>query len=493
MDEDELRRRFDALISGRDLADLRDLAAGLGMLGAGAGHADPPALPSLRRPPREQPVVYGLRVELVGDEPEIWRRLRVRSDITLAEMHDILQAAFAWSDTHLHRFSIGGEAWERGSENFLCPFDVDEGDDDGMPASEVRLDETLHDLGDVLHYVYDYGDNWRVRVRLEEATDAATADTPVAVCVDGRRAAPPEDSRGVDDETLRELLPDPERFSVDEVNQALQDPFIALRQLGLGDPLVDVLTRLRGTEAEGETLLAAMTLIPGDPVDPDERHEALRAYRWFLERASAGLALTPAGYLKPADVVQACAAVPATAAWIGARNRESNIAPLGDFRMLLTTYGLLRKYRGELLLTQAGARARRSDDRLWEHLVTRVHDGITGVRPLRTRDGNGNESFSRDATVLVLLAAAAPARGGRHVLEVDRVAGWLTALGWQRADGTGVRGYDLYRENVFVVLDNIARAPRDWRDRSAVDPVAAAFAGSVLRGAGEVTPAPAAG
>jgi hypothetical protein len=48
------------------------------------------------------PVVYQLRVWLQGVSPMVWRRLLVRSDSTIAELHQVLQIAFGWSDEHLH-------------------------------------------------------------------------------------------------------------------------------------------------------------------------------------------------------------------------------------------------------------------------------------------------------------------------------------------------------------------------------------------------------
>ena len=68
--------------------------------------------------------------------------------------------AFGWSDSHLHRFALGGSPFDENSELFLCPYDVEEGEDDGTPAKEVRLDETLSEPRDVLQYCYDYGDSW---------------------------------------------------------------------------------------------------------------------------------------------------------------------------------------------------------------------------------------------------------------------------------------------------------------------------------------------
>lgn len=57
------------------------------------------------------PSVYQLRVVLREVSPLIWRRLLIRSDTPIAELHAILQAVMSWSDTHLHRFRIHGKTY----------------------------------------------------------------------------------------------------------------------------------------------------------------------------------------------------------------------------------------------------------------------------------------------------------------------------------------------------------------------------------------------
>lgn len=91
---------------------------------------------------------------------------------------------------------------------------------------------------------------------------------------------------------------------------------------------------------------------------PDEMAVALSAHLWFLQRASGGgIELTAAGYLKPADVEAASTIIPVMADWIGANSRETHTVPVLHFRESLQQLGLLRKYKGKLLLTRAGASA----------------------------------------------------------------------------------------------------------------------------------------
>jgi hypothetical protein len=103
-------------------------------------------------------VTYRVRAELEGTSPPVWRRLELASDLHLDRVHDIMQAAFGWEDSHLHRFSSGSSPYGRGGEHYLCPFEVAEGED-GVPEEEVRLDEVLARAGSKLLYEYDFGDS----------------------------------------------------------------------------------------------------------------------------------------------------------------------------------------------------------------------------------------------------------------------------------------------------------------------------------------------
>ena len=60
---------------------------------------------------RHEPQIYQLRVVLRGISPLIWRRLLVRSDSTVAELHQALQVAFGRDDEHLNRFEIRGREY----------------------------------------------------------------------------------------------------------------------------------------------------------------------------------------------------------------------------------------------------------------------------------------------------------------------------------------------------------------------------------------------
>ena len=61
--------------------------------------------------PAPLPSVYQLRVVVRGVSPLIWRRLLVPADTTIAGLHAVLQIAFCWTGTHLHRFVVHGREY----------------------------------------------------------------------------------------------------------------------------------------------------------------------------------------------------------------------------------------------------------------------------------------------------------------------------------------------------------------------------------------------
>jgi hypothetical protein len=132
------------------------------------------------------PCVYQFRVVLQGISPLIWRRLLIRSDMSLATLHAALQIAFAWSDEHLHAFCIHGKEYgcaRVGGPSF---------DDDPRHVPLVAL--RLHQ-GERFPYVYNFIDDWVCDLRLE-AIVPLDPRRIYPVCTGGKRAAPPEDGGG---------------------------------------------------------------------------------------------------------------------------------------------------------------------------------------------------------------------------------------------------------------------------------------------------------
>jgi Plasmid pRiA4b ORF-3-like protein len=79
-------------------------------------------------------------------------------------------------------------------------------------------------VGDELLYVYDYGDEWELRIRLESVVDRAPGAVR-AVCTGGRRGAPPENCGGIyayDDAVTEPGVEQADAFDADAVNEVLE-------------------------------------------------------------------------------------------------------------------------------------------------------------------------------------------------------------------------------------------------------------------------------
>jgi hypothetical protein len=133
--------------------------------------------------------VYQLKITLKHIRPPIWRRLQVRGDITLAQLHRFLQVAMGWSDSHLHLFRIAKTEYSQPDpeDPFWGRSAVDEG--------SVALAEVAPSEGSRFLYLYDFGDDWEHDIRVEQIL-VRQAGQVYPVCVEGRRACPPEDCGG---------------------------------------------------------------------------------------------------------------------------------------------------------------------------------------------------------------------------------------------------------------------------------------------------------
>ena len=163
----------------------------------GSGGRFPAEPPAIRLPkPLAKRQAYTLRVDLLHIKPPIWRRLVVASDLTMDQFHAVIQAAFGWENAHLHSFELLSPGYDRYMDRLLTRYDVEEEGEEGLAEYDVQLCQVLVKPGDKVGYTYDFGDDWRHSIKLEKVTDW-NPDAPLAECVKGRRARPPEDCGGV--------------------------------------------------------------------------------------------------------------------------------------------------------------------------------------------------------------------------------------------------------------------------------------------------------
>jgi hypothetical protein len=103
------------------------------------------------------------------------RTIAVRSDQSLDDLHEALRAAFGWDDEHLYSFWLDGEFWSPDGEEYSHPWHAAEpgplaglGFHSAPKSAEVRLDRLDLTHGDRIAYVFDFGDEWRVRLTVRD-------------------------------------------------------------------------------------------------------------------------------------------------------------------------------------------------------------------------------------------------------------------------------------------------------------------------------------
>ena len=111
---------------------------------------------------------------------------------TLDKLHEHIQTAMGWTNSHLHRFRIEETSF---SDPMLMEEDFDEMGYQDSTTTKIR--DVLPRGGKRLlfEYEYDFGDSWSHEVLFEGCPRAVTG-CRYPVCVEGERACPPEDIGG---------------------------------------------------------------------------------------------------------------------------------------------------------------------------------------------------------------------------------------------------------------------------------------------------------
>jgi hypothetical protein len=246
-----------------------------------------------------------LEVTMSKVHPTVVRVIDVPAGVLLPELHDLLQAAIGWTDSHLHQFVAG-------DISYWMP-DLD-GSDDERDESAVAL----RALPDRFIYLYDFGDGWEHEV----VAIGPGGDWPGVIAGEG--ACPPRMSAG------RMATPS-------SVGRWLTPTSLSTKSSGPG--------REAGTTASTwtpPTCSSAKTVgtVPA-PV------------RLVLRLAADGVKLTPGGRLPRAFVREVQKLYPNWSLSERPASMEEDLLPLAALHDRLRHVGLLRLRKGTLCPTRA--------------------------------------------------------------------------------------------------------------------------------------------
>lgn len=329
-----------------------------------------------------------LRVTLRDVEPKVERVIDVPAAITLDELHEVLQVALGWTDSHLHQFrtdatvyAVPFEAWDEGEA---------EVDERGVPLSA---------LPPHFVYAYDLGDGW------EHEVEVLGRGGDVSGCVGGEGACPPEDCGGP--------------FGYAELLEALAN------------------TR----HPEHETMLAWV----GDglrPFDQDATSRRVRdvvgsapdSVRLLLDLLADGVKLTPGGRL-PRVVVRAVQEQrPGWYPLERPASIEEDLQPLAALHDMLRHVRLLRLTNGVLRPTKAADDDIDTVRRLRSWFAPQEFSTMIAERACALLEAHGPMQVPQLAANVFPLMGQGWQRGGEPIsthdieLELRHMSGQLKAL-----------------------------------------------------------------
>ncbi|MFB8385690.1 plasmid pRiA4b ORF-3 family protein [Microbacterium sp. NPDC055910] len=459
-----------------------------------------------------------LRITLEGSDPEIWRTFDIDASLSLRDLHDAIQLAMGWRMSHLYAFtdvdpteaSRGlpriGRAARRWSEP--DPFD------DGPPSESDEATTILEAFAfdGPLFYEYDFGDGWTHRIDLIER-GAMDPHEPSVTLVRGENRGPFEDSGGPHgfyekldalgdpthpehDDTARWVrltvgpwTPlDPAHFDADVVQAELNLRFSPAStgaavsdmsglvpahptadSLDESSPIVELASNLPVPyRVELRAHLERAGVFDEAPPDAESMDRMMAPFRWLIESVGGdGLVLTKAGWMPPATVLDGMTRLGWRDEWIGEANREDMTWPMRHFRAAAQRMGIVRVYKGRLMLGAEAKKALTQPELTWRLVTSRLLRGL--------------DDAERDASTLWLLTIA----DGTHSVPGAALAAigfGLEAIGWRPrdADEFTARTIDALTARVNHVLEDVG-AYTGQRRRSGLTDDGRAFARAALR------------
>jgi hypothetical protein len=152
-------------------------------------------------------------------EPVVWRRFTIPAETTFKRLHDTIQIAMGWNDVHLFEFDFKGEPFRIeivedeemyeqhlfAQRNALQNRDVNIENEfekryvqkllntEMRKARTTKLPKYVEKYQQFV-YRYDFGDDWKHKLQLEEVILDYAVGYPILLEGDG--ACPPEDVGG---------------------------------------------------------------------------------------------------------------------------------------------------------------------------------------------------------------------------------------------------------------------------------------------------------
>lgn len=136
----------------------------------------------------QHPTLYQFRLTVAEISPLIWRRIWIRGDQTLADLHYTIQITMDWTDSYLNQFLLRGQHY--------CVYKI--GGFVMQDAHQIYLDDLALRPNEWFQYQYNMYVPWRVQIRYEKMVPYQ-AKYIYPYCVSGKYPGPVEQYSGPDE------------------------------------------------------------------------------------------------------------------------------------------------------------------------------------------------------------------------------------------------------------------------------------------------------
>jgi hypothetical protein len=136
--------------------------------------------------------ILQFKITLEDIRPPVWRRIQVPDYYTFWDLHVAIQDSMGWLDSHLHHFEV---YFPESNVTIKTGIPDEDGEENILPGWQEGVARCFEERKPKIRYTYDYGDDWNHAVKFE-GIRPREAGRKYPLCLDGRRACPPEDCGG---------------------------------------------------------------------------------------------------------------------------------------------------------------------------------------------------------------------------------------------------------------------------------------------------------
>ena len=168
-------------------------------------------------------MIFQFHALLEGSSPRVWRRFLISDTATVADLMDAIMTMFQMYGYHLfHLEDYGPGSTKR---KFETQRQLEEGVSylgfgyKSVVAEDYSLKKLILRKEQQFRFFYDYGDDWVIRLKLEEKLDDDSYEGQLPVAIKGKGAGIIEDCGGV--WYLNDMMQKEKAFGVSDAEDSL--------------------------------------------------------------------------------------------------------------------------------------------------------------------------------------------------------------------------------------------------------------------------------